>query len=76
MASSRAQLMQVVCQNMTIAQFADDGTGYLAYRVPDATGLDGAWDFTCTFSIFRFGSLSGKPSSSTGFRCNVPDIYP
>jgi len=42
------------CQNITMAQFADQlqtiaGT-YLAYPVVDATGLDGAWDFTVSFS--------------------------
>lgn len=44
----------VTCRNVTITQFAallrglaDD---YLAYEVPDATGLTGTWDFTMTYS--------------------------
>jgi uncharacterized protein (TIGR03435 family) len=44
----------VTCQNMTMAQFAEDlqniAPGYLRLPVADATGLDGAWDFTFNFS--------------------------
>jgi uncharacterized protein (TIGR03435 family) len=42
------------CQNITMAQFADQlqtiAGPYLAYPVVDATGLEGAWDFTLSFS--------------------------
>jgi uncharacterized protein (TIGR03435 family) len=47
----------LTCQNATMAQFAD----YLQYMSPelsspvaDATGIDGTWDFTLTFSM-NFG---------------------
>jgi uncharacterized protein (TIGR03435 family) len=44
----------VTCQNMTMAQFADllqkIAPGYIRSPVLDATGLDGAWDFTLSFS--------------------------
>lgn len=44
----------VTCQNMTMAKFAellpDIAPGYLRTPVQDATGLDGAWDFTLNFS--------------------------
>jgi uncharacterized protein (TIGR03435 family) len=44
----------VTCQNMTLRQFAEDvpriAGGYIHVPVVDATGLDGAWDFTLNFS--------------------------
>jgi uncharacterized protein (TIGR03435 family) len=44
----------VTCQNMTMAQFAEDlpriAAGYIKEPVVDATGLDGAWDFTLNFT--------------------------
>ena len=44
----------VTCQNMTMAQFADllqkIAPGYIHSPVLDATGLEGAWDFTLSFS--------------------------
>jgi uncharacterized protein (TIGR03435 family) len=45
----------VTCQNITLAQFAAQlqsiaGTLYLGLPVVDETHLDGAWDFTFTFS--------------------------
>jgi uncharacterized protein (TIGR03435 family) len=44
----------VTCQNMTMAQFAEDlpriAGGYIKEPVVDATGLEGAWDFTLSFS--------------------------
>jgi uncharacterized protein (TIGR03435 family) len=52
------------CQNITMAQFADQlqtmAGSYLGYPVVDATGLDGAWDFTLSFSPIapqQFSSL-------------------
>jgi uncharacterized protein (TIGR03435 family) len=51
----------VTCQNMTMTQFAEDLTriagGYIHVPVVDATGLDGAWDFTLSFS--GIGVLQG-----------------
>jgi len=47
-------LIQAVCQNMTMAQFAGElsriAPSYLHYAVPDETAIEGAWDFTLTFS--------------------------
>jgi uncharacterized protein (TIGR03435 family) len=44
----------ITCQNVTMTQFAGLLQGlapdYLATSVADATGLDGAWDFTLSFS--------------------------
>jgi len=44
----------VTCQNMTMAQFAeklkDIAPGYIHSPVLDATGLEGAYDFTLNFS--------------------------
>ena len=44
----------VTLQNMTLAQFAEDlpriAAGYIKEPVVDASGLDGAWDFTLSFT--------------------------
>jgi uncharacterized protein (TIGR03435 family) len=44
----------VTCQNLTMAQFADllpgIAPGYIRTEVADATGLEGSWDFTFSFS--------------------------
>ena len=44
----------VTCENMTMAQFADQllrlALPYVHYPVVDATGLEGPWDFTLAFS--------------------------
>jgi uncharacterized protein (TIGR03435 family) len=44
----------VTCQNMTIAQFAsllpNIAGGYIRTPVLDETGIEGAWDFTLSFS--------------------------
>jgi uncharacterized protein (TIGR03435 family) len=51
----------ITCQNMTMARFADMlqslAPGYIHAPVLDATGLDGAWDFTFSFSTA--GQLQG-----------------
>jgi uncharacterized protein (TIGR03435 family) len=43
----------IVCQNVTMADFAERLQGvarsYIRYPVQDATGLEGAWDFTLRF---------------------------
>ena len=56
----------VTCQNMTMAQFAAQlpniASGYIKSPVQDATGLEGAWDFTLSFSpigIFQGGGGRG-----------------
>jgi uncharacterized protein (TIGR03435 family) len=44
----------VSCQNITMVQFADQllslALPYVHYPVVDATGLEGGWDFTLSFS--------------------------
>ena len=51
----------VTAQNMTMAQFAEDlqrmAPGYIHNPVVDATGLEGAWDFTLSFT--PVGALTG-----------------
>jgi uncharacterized protein (TIGR03435 family) len=51
------------CQNITMAQFADQlqmiaGT-YISHPVVDATGLEGGWDFTLSFSPIAPAQLAG-----------------
>ena len=56
------------CQNITMAQFADQlqliAGSYLAYPVADATGLEGGWDFTLSFSPINPQQLSGLMASA------------
>ena len=51
----------VTCQNVTMAQFAKQLQGlaadYFSHHVADATGIEGAWDFTLSFS--RSHQLAG-----------------
>jgi uncharacterized protein (TIGR03435 family) len=55
----------VTCRNVTMTQFAALLQGlapdYLGTSVADATGLDGAWDFTLSFSA---SYLLASPSTS------------
>jgi uncharacterized protein (TIGR03435 family) len=54
----------VTCQNITMSQFAEQlhgfARGYIHNPVVDATGLDGAWDFTLSFSTAGFLQGSGR----------------
>ena len=47
-------LVQAVCHNMTMAQFAEQlptlAGLYISNAVIDASGIEGAWDFTLSFS--------------------------
>jgi uncharacterized protein (TIGR03435 family) len=58
----------VTARNMTMAQFAEDlqrmANGYIRTPVLDATGLDGAYDFTLTFT--PIGLLMGGPGGRGG----------
>jgi uncharacterized protein (TIGR03435 family) len=58
----------VTCQNITMAQFADQlqgiAPGYLPTPVLDGTGIDGAWDFSLNFSaveVLRESGAEGGP---------------
>jgi uncharacterized protein (TIGR03435 family) len=58
----------VTCQNVTMAQFAamltDIAPGYLRTDVVDATGLEGGWDFTFSFS--PIGALQFSQNQNKG----------
>jgi uncharacterized protein (TIGR03435 family) len=66
----------VTCQNVTMAQFAEMlpriAPGYLRTNVTDATGLEGGWDFTFSFSpagalnFGRGGPRGDAPPSGGG----------
>ena len=64
----------VTCQNMTMAQFAEQlqglAPGYIHAPVLDGTGIDGAWDFTLNFSavgLLQSGGIRpGDAGQSTG----------
>src|SRR5215475_9663021 len=61
----------VTCQNITMAQFAAQlqaiaGTLYLSFPVLDGTRLDGAWDFTFTFSPIP-PNLASSANATTAF---------
>lgn len=60
----------VSCQNMTMAQFADlipgIAPGYVRTQVVDATGLEGGWDFTFSFSPAGAVQMSRGPGGEGG----------
>jgi uncharacterized protein (TIGR03435 family) len=64
----------ITCQNMTMARFADMlqslAPGYIHAPVLDATGLDGAWDFTFNFSTM--GQLQGRDGGGRGGDAPAP----
>jgi uncharacterized protein (TIGR03435 family) len=74
----------VTCQNMTMAQFADllpsIAPGYIRNEVVDATGLEGNWDFTFSFSPAGVLQLGGggrggdapQPAGGTGPAASDP----
>jgi uncharacterized protein (TIGR03435 family) len=52
----------LTCQNITMAQFADrlqNMASELSWPVLDATGIEGGWDFTLTFSRMA-GMMMGR----------------
>jgi uncharacterized protein (TIGR03435 family) len=60
----------VTCQNMTMAQFAEQlqkiAPGYIHSPVMDATGIEGAWDFTLNFSPAGAFPNVGAPVGAPG----------
>jgi uncharacterized protein (TIGR03435 family) len=73
----------VTCQNITMAQFADQiqiiGGSYVRYPVVDATGIEGGWDFTLTFSPIPPSQLAGLrganpfvPAAGAGVEASDP----
>jgi uncharacterized protein (TIGR03435 family) len=56
-------MVKLMCTNMTMAQFAEQMEQYdseLAYPVIDATGIEGAWDFTINYDPIS-GALARLP---------------
>jgi uncharacterized protein (TIGR03435 family) len=58
----------VSCQNMTTAQIGEElqrvASGYIYSPVLDATGIQGSWDFTLSFSsadLTKAGAGTGPP---------------
>jgi len=68
----------LICENMTMAQFAvtlpryalgyflGGPSGTIANNVVDATGLEGAWDFTFSFSGASGGGVRGDAGGAGG----------
>jgi uncharacterized protein (TIGR03435 family) len=63
----------VTCQNTTMAQLADQlrtfAPGYIYTEVADATGIDGAWDFTLSFSrnpVLQSSREPGEAGQASG----------
>jgi uncharacterized protein (TIGR03435 family) len=56
----------VTVKNMTMSQFAEDlqrmANGYIRVPVEDKTGIEGAYDFTLTFT--PIGLLNGGPGGA------------
>jgi uncharacterized protein (TIGR03435 family) len=53
----------MTCQNITMAQFTErlqNLTQEMNWPVEDATGIEGGWDFSLTFSMGR-GMMAGMP---------------
>ena len=61
------------CQNITMAQFVDQlqiiAGPYINHPVVDGTGLQGAWDFTLSFSPIPPAQLAGF---TAGLRAALP----
>jgi uncharacterized protein (TIGR03435 family) len=66
-----------ICRNVTMEQFAnrlqDLAKSYIRYPVIDATGLQGAWDFTLTFQPAppAADDKKGPPKEETGARISI-----
>ena len=58
-------LMLVACQNVTMTQFAEQlpfwAAGYINSPVADATGIEGAFDFTLTFTQANLLQGANRP---------------
>jgi uncharacterized protein (TIGR03435 family) len=68
--------VQVSCQNITMAQFADElpriAPSYLHYAVPDKTGIEGSWDFSFTFTLSPPNAGGGR--NAGGSRASSADV--
>jgi uncharacterized protein (TIGR03435 family) len=66
------------CQNMTMARFAamlqSLAPGYIHAPVLDGTGLEGAWDFTLSFSgVGQLQSGNGRPAEPGSSEASDPN---
>jgi uncharacterized protein (TIGR03435 family) len=64
----QAILVRLVCQNMTMAQFAEQIPAYdidIYYPVLDGTGISGAWDFTIDYDALA-GLMTRFPQFGRG----------
>ena len=66
----------VTCQNMTMAQFAAKlqliAPGYIRFPVLDATGLQGGYDFTLSFSPAGAVQMAGRGGRGGGETGDAP----
>jgi uncharacterized protein (TIGR03435 family) len=70
----RTLLIRLACQDMTMAQFAEQIQAYdsdIYYPVLDGTGIAGAWDFTIDYDAMasltaRFPQFLGGAATSAG----------
>jgi uncharacterized protein (TIGR03435 family) len=65
--------LRLVCQNITMAQFAEQIQSYdsnVFYPVLDGTGLAGSWDFTLNYNILT--NLRGVGPAATPGEASVP----
>ncbi|MGD0873335.1 MAG: TIGR03435 family protein [Bryobacteraceae bacterium] len=76
----RALLVRLVCQNMTMAQFAEQIPAYdsdIYYPVLDGTGISGAWDFTLNYDAMatlnaRFPLFGGGAAANPNGEASDP----
>jgi uncharacterized protein (TIGR03435 family) len=70
----QALMIKLVCQNMTMEQFAEQIQAYdsdVQYPVQDGTGITGAWDFTINYDAMaglnaRFPQFRAAPVTPEG----------
>jgi len=66
----------VTCQNMSMSQFAEDlprlAGGYIHNPVVDASGLQGAWDFTLSFSAVGLTGANAGAGDTTAAANGAP----
>ncbi len=80
--TNRANGMLETCLNMTMAQFVENlngfAPGYIQQApVVDATGLEGAWDFTLNYAIAGSvggGGAGGDSTTPAATEPTAPDI--
>jgi uncharacterized protein (TIGR03435 family) len=67
---------QATCQNMTMAQFVaqltDIAPVYIHYPAADGTGIEGAWDFSFTFSPVPPAMMNGFGGGEQGRKGGPP----